>query len=191
MVAHGGFTGEVASRFSPDRVTDQDAKHLLETLTYYSSLVHGSFATYDNHAAVGFELIRDVWLENLGDPFFGALMQVVGLVFNPDDDERWANLVKELGKLIDQVADSGNVWSGAHANGWLAKSLKDKANSARQRLAERTMPGDAAKVGSVVDSSLAAFSILNTRGQDPWLRADNQIKFEGVCRCAAMALNAM
>lgn len=181
MHAHRAYVEDVAKYDATDIGND----HLLDSLDLFASRLRHAFKV-ENYPASGIELLKQVWLKHV----ISLIKEIIETVFDPSD-EQIAQLVKEMGRTIEKVANSGNVFSGAHANGWLSVRIKSACSNARRHLDDRKLEGDLGEAQQVIETTLTKIQGLSTKGHNPWLKAEYQLAFEGACRAGSLALGKL
>lgn len=93
----------------------------------------------------------------------------------------------EIDNIGSTVAKSGMVLSGTHANGWISVDIRDRAQALINFIDAVKRAHDSAALDffEILKAILLSFTKFSTSEHDPWLKAEWQIGFTGVCSSAA------
>jgi hypothetical protein len=184
---------------APTVPVSDDALKLFQAYSYFYVLLERAFRDNGNHYS-SIALAPHVLFDNMG-AFLGDLITVIASIVSliegdqNQQDAAEASVVQAVTKLAKDVANSGVVWSGAHANGWISVYAQAAANWTIQNQLNVNFPkGTATDAGAVADvlrSVCERIAALDTKGHDPWLRADWQVSFETIMRAAVVTLASL
>jgi hypothetical protein len=159
------------------------------------SFVHGNYgASWATHSTIVGEK-----LDGMSKQVFAVVGSIFMLMSGDEESDETQNQEKQnfltaLGNLMTVVFKDDFVGSGAHANGWISVSAKNSALGVLSMLNQafsESVSDDGDRIAAVIRSACVQVAGLQTQGHNPWLRADWQIKFQGICGAAAITLRSL
>lgn len=117
------------------------------------------------------------------------LFKILGANDDQASKKAQADLASDIKKLVEDVQKNDVVLKGSHANGWISVWVH---NGARATIAEidgiRWADDGAHNVALALRRTCEELLKLPTDNHKPWLRAEWQVRFEGIMRAAGKAL---
>lgn len=172
---------------------DPEAEQIFSVLTALETkiLEAFSFENYDSGWHKSSRLALKV-LEELKDKIGPVLADIVRVVNK--DITAIGKLVEDTKALIDKVHNSGIVYEGAHANGWIQPAVKDAATKAHEAFAQivanKQDPLAHELARAMVEITRAIMAIPDFENK-PWLYGDWQISIQAIMRAGATTLYAI
>lgn len=139
----------------------------------------------ENHAASA-ATTSEIAGEYLTPDALKALATLLITIYVTDDEKTIEAAVKHL---VDSLP-KGVITSGTHANGYIAPYMRDEA----RQLAGQFHTGGSDEFQQcvmVLRHFYEALQTLKTENQGPWLRAENQIRFQLMVRETRLGLQAI
>lgn len=171
-----------------------DAQELFRAYTFFYSVVQRAFRDNANHSANWTQ--GSVLWPNLGQIIgeIAAVGSAVIQLFSGDSQAKEAakkNLALAIDALMRKIDQAGDVWGGAHANGWISVYARDAGGWTLGELNKSFPQGTASDAGRVADVLRVVceqMAALPTQGHDPWLKADWQVRFQAISEAGAATL---
>jgi hypothetical protein len=182
-------------KVAPPRGTadDPEAEQIFSLLNEFETKVVEAFnfENYDSGWHKSSRLALKV-LDELKDKIGPVIADIVRVVNK--DVTAIGKLVEDTKALIDKIHNSGLVYEGAHANGWIQPAVKEAATKAHDGFAQivaNKQDSLAHEFARAMVEITKAIKTIPDFENKPWLYGDWQISIQAIMRAGATTLYAI
>jgi len=183
----------------PTMTLPEETQPLYNAFTFFYSMVQRAFRDNPNYYA-HWSTHSSVLLPNLlaiGTEIVTLAIDIIQLLSAGNDDDKGKareSVARSIEATVHKIEASGSVWEGHHASGWISVGVRDAANATiRDYLDPGFAAGrasDAATIANIFRRMCTDLANLPTKGHEPWLRAEWQVKFQAILQGTIAALDS-